>query len=99
MSDKMDRRLKRTAHMLSNPTLDTAARRGNTTEDERLLRAPDGQAGLDATHTDPCRVLRIMVAFRAGSDNLAPLTPAAPLFGSARGGPADPSYHASHRTV
>src|SRR5919202_158887 len=70
-NNNKDRRHKRAAHMLSNPTLDSAARRGNATEDERLLQGPDGHAGLDFTHTDPWRVLRIMGEFVAGFDNLA----------------------------
>src|SRR5919206_890714 len=99
MSDKIDRRLKRAAHMLSNPTLDTAARRGNTTEDERLLQGPDGHAGLDFTHTDPWRVLRIMGEFVAGFDNLAHITRAVSFFGSARVGPDDPMYQAARETA
>src|ERR671933_133992 len=73
-NNNKDRRHKRAAHMLSNPTLDSAARRGNATEDERLLQGPDGHAGLDFTHTDPWRVLRIMGEFVAGFDNLAHVT-------------------------
>ena len=99
MSDKIDRRLKRGAHMLSNPTLDTAARRGNATEDERLLQGPDGHAGLDFTHTDPWRVLRIMGEFVAGFDNLAHVTRAVSFFGSARVGPDDPMYQAARETA
>ena len=99
MSDKVDRRLKRAAHMLSNPTLDRAARRGNTTEDERLLQGPDGRADLDFTHTDPWRVLRIMGEFVAGFDNLAHITRAVSFFGSARVGPDDPMYQAARETA
>src|SRR2546423_12586955 len=99
MSDKMDRRLKRTAHMLANQTLDTAARRGNATEDERLLQGPDGRAGLDFTHTDPWRVLRIMGEFVSGFDNLARITRAVSFFGSARVGPDDPMYQAARETA
>jgi uncharacterized protein (TIGR00730 family) len=94
-----DRRLKRAAHMLSNPTLDRTARRGNATEDERLLQGPDGHAGLDFTHTDPWRVLRIMGEFVAGFDNLAHITRAVSFFGSARVGPNDPMYQAARETA
>src|ERR687888_1123222 len=99
MSDKIDRRQKRAAHMLSNPTLDRAARRGNATEDERLLQGPNGHAGLDFTHTDPWRVLRIMGEFVAGFDNLAHITRAVSFFGSARVGPDDPMYQAARETA
>src|SRR5919205_3548040 len=99
MSDKIDRRQKRAAHMLSNPTLDHTARRGNATEDERLLQGPDGHAGFDFTHTDPWRVLRIMGEFVAGFDNLAHITRAVSFFGSARVGPDDPMYQAARETA
>src|SRR5437868_10544597 len=99
MSNHIDRRLKRAEHMLSNPTLDRAALRGNATEDERLLQGPDGHAGLDFTHTDPWRVLRIMGEFVAGFDNLAHLTRAVSFFGSARVSPDDPMYEAARETA
>jgi uncharacterized protein (TIGR00730 family) len=82
-----------------NPSLNRAARSGQVTEDERLLRPPPipPAAVPDFTHTDPWRVLRIMSEFTAGFDALAHIGPAVAIFGSARVTPGDPMYQAARR--
>ncbi|SRR5579884_803207 len=77
-----------------NPSLNRAARTGQPTEDERLLRSPRiGRAQpSDFTHTDPWRVFRIMGEFVEGFDALATVGPAVSIFGSARVGEDDPTY-------
>ncbi len=73
-------------------------RKGQATEDERLLEAaPPGAS--DFTHTDPWRVLRIQSEFVEGFDALAALGPAVTLFGSARTLESDPMYAAALETA
>ena len=66
-----------------------------TTQDEQLLESPrpDG-----FTHTDPCRVFRIMGEFVEGFDELATLSRGIAIFGSARTQPDDPDYKAAQET-
>ena len=79
-----------------NPSLNVASRKGQPTEDERLLnedmQRPDRGSFI---HTDPWRVLRIMGEFVHGFDTLAEIGPAVTIFGSARVGEDDPTYAAA----
>jgi uncharacterized protein (TIGR00730 family) len=99
MSDTTDPRRGDAERMQPNPTLNRAARRGGATEDERLLQGPGAEAGVDFTHTDPWRVLRIMGEFVAGFDALAHVERAVSFFGSARMLPSDPMYDAARDTA
>jgi uncharacterized protein (TIGR00730 family) len=67
-----------------------------TTQDEQLLESP-GPA--EFTHTDTWRVFRIMGEFVEGFDELATLTHAIAIFGSARTRKDDPYYHAAQETA
>ena len=67
-----------------------------TTQDEQLLESP-GPA--EFTHTDTWRVFRIMGEFVEGFDELATLTRAIAVFGSARTHPDDPYYAAAQETA
>ena len=82
------------AGMVSNPTLNRAARSGRKTEDEQLLTRFELQEPREAdfTRTDPWRVLRVMSEFVDGFDALAHLGPAVTFFGSARVKEDDPDY-------
>lgn len=60
-----------------------------STTDQRLL---DDRGSNEWVHTDPWRVLRIQSEFVEGFGALAELGPAIGVFGSARSGPADPTY-------
>jgi uncharacterized protein (TIGR00730 family) len=63
------------------------------TEDEKLLRLPQGAAlPDDFTRTDTWRLMRITGEFIEGFDRLATVTKAVTVFGSARVGPSDPWY-------
>jgi uncharacterized protein (TIGR00730 family) len=65
----------------------------HVTEDEKLLRLPQGVARPDDfTRTDTWRVMRILGEFIEGFDRLATVTKAVTVFGSARIGPRDPWY-------
>ena len=66
------------------------------TQDEQLLESP-GPA--EFTHTDTWRVFRIMGEFVEGFDELATLTRAIAIFGSARTRKDDPYYHAAQETA
>ena len=66
-----------------NPTLARAARSGQLTEDEKLLRT-DMAPGTDFTVTDPWRVMRMTGELIAGIDALAHVGRAVSIFGSAR---------------
>lgn len=67
-----------------------------TTQDEQLLESP----GPDQfTHTDTWRVFRIMGEFVEGFDELATLTRAVSIFGSARTSKDDPFYAAAEETA
>ena len=66
------------------------------TQDEQLLESP-GPA--EFTHTDTWRVFRIMGEFVAGFDELANLTRAIAIFGSARTRKDDPDYQAAQETA
>jgi uncharacterized protein (TIGR00730 family) len=68
------------------------------TEDEKLLRLPDGGRPDDFTRTDTWRVMRIMGEFIEGFDTLAQVTKAVTVFGSARTAPGDPWYAAAQET-
>ena len=63
------------------------------TEDEKLLQ--QASPGVDFTHTDPWRVMRIMGEFIEGFDTLASVNKAVTIFGSARTVPDDPAYIAA----
>jgi uncharacterized protein (TIGR00730 family) len=67
-----------------------------TTQDEQLLESP-GPA--EFTHTDTWRVFRIMGEFVEGFDELATLTRAIAIFGSARTRTDDPDYRAAQETA
>src|SRR5215813_2806213 len=67
---------------------------GNT-QDERLLQAPRGDEFL---HTDTWRVFRIMGEFVQGFEELAHITNAVAIFGSARTRPDDPVDQAARET-
>jgi uncharacterized protein (TIGR00730 family) len=82
--------------MQENPTLNTAARTGRHTEDERLLESPTPP---DFIHTDPWRVFRIMGEFVEGFDTLATVGRAVAIFGSARVKPDNPQYEAARATA
>ncbi|MEA2526818.1 MAG: hypothetical protein QOF73_4045 [Thermomicrobiales bacterium] len=84
-------------HMIPNPTLDRAARRGRPTEDSLFLcwTDEDRERASAFTNSDPWRVLRIGGEFVAGFDALAELGPAVTVFGSARIREEDPAYAAA----
>lgn len=66
------------------------------TQDEQLLETPSHD---EFTHTDTWRVFRIMGEFVKGFDELATLTRAVSIFGSARTSPEDPYYKAAQETA
>jgi len=66
------------------------------TQDEQLLETPKQD---DFTHTDTWRVLRITGEFIEGFDNLASITRAVSVFGSARTPATDPQYKAAEETA
>src|SRR5690242_19653153 len=65
------------------------------TQDEQLLESPRAD---EFTHTDPWRVFRIMGEFVEGFDELASVSRAVAIFGSARTKPDDPDYKAAQET-
>jgi uncharacterized protein (TIGR00730 family) len=67
-----------------------------TTQDEQLLESPRPD---EFTHTDTWRVFRIMGEFVEGFDELAALTRAISIFGSARSKPDEPYYKAARETA
>src|ERR1043165_9554041 len=67
-----------------------------TTQDEQLLESPRPD---EFTHTDPWRVFRIMGEFVEGFDELASVSSAVAVFGSARTKPDDPDYKAAEETT
>src|SRR5213083_2016520 len=67
-----------------------------TTQDEQLLESPGPD---EFTHTDTWRVFRIMGEFVEGFDELATLTRAISIFGSARTHSDDPDYTAAQETA
>jgi uncharacterized protein (TIGR00730 family) len=75
------------------PSLNRAAKTGRKTEDQELLEAPGTAESF--TNTDPWRVLRITGEFVEGFDELARLSRAVSIFGSARVTPDDPMYQAT----
>src|SRR5919202_3263074 len=77
--------------------IDQSVRTLPVTEDEKLLQS--GSRPDDFTRTDPWRVLRIMGEFIEGFDTLAGIERGVSIFGSARIGPDDPSYHAAEETA
>lgn len=68
----------------------------HATQDEQLLESPRSD---EFTHTDTWRVFRIMGEFVEGFDELASLTRAISMFGSARAKPDDPYYSAAQETA
>lgn len=84
----------RTGSPSEAPALNRAARTGQATQDEQLLKPPPHESVL-FTHTDPWRVLRIQGEFVEGFDALAELGPAVTIFGSARTKEANPYYQAA----
>lgn len=66
------------------------------TQDEQLLESPGPD---EFTHTDTWRVFRIMGEFVEGFDELATLTRAISIFGSARTNPADRYYQLAQETA
>jgi uncharacterized protein (TIGR00730 family) len=71
-------------------------RQHHATQDEQLLESPRHD---EFTHTDTWRVFRIMGEFVEGFDELASLTRAVAIFGSARTLPENPAYHAAQETA
>lgn len=84
-------------HMIPNPTLNRAARLGQPTEDQKLLRWTDQDRERAAafTQSDTWRVFRIVGEFVAGFDTLAGIGPAVTIFGSARVLEDEPMYAAA----
>jgi uncharacterized protein (TIGR00730 family) len=78
-------------------SIDQSIRTLPVTEDEKLLQS--GSRPDDFTRTDPWRVMRIMGEFIEGFDTLAGVERGVSIFGSARIGPDDPSYHAAEETA
>jgi len=74
---------------IQSPRLSRAARTGQPTEDEKLLRAPVPEP-VPFTQTDPWRVMRITGEFVEGFEALAELGPAVTIFGGARLPETDP---------
>jgi uncharacterized protein (TIGR00730 family) len=66
------------------------------TQDEQLLNTPKHD---EFTRSDTWRVLRITGEFIEGFDNLATVTRAVSIFGSARTLPDDPQYKAAQETA
>jgi uncharacterized protein (TIGR00730 family) len=66
------------------------------TQDEQLLNTPKHD---EFTRSDTWRVLRITGEFIEGFDNLATVTRAVSIFGSARTLPDDPYYKAAQETA
>jgi uncharacterized protein (TIGR00730 family) len=66
------------------------------TQDEQLLESPGPD---EFTHTDTWRVFRIMGEFVEGFDELATLTRAISIFGSARTHSDDPDYKSAQETA
>jgi uncharacterized protein (TIGR00730 family) len=66
------------------------------TQDERLLESP--RKPEEFLHTDTWRVFRIMGEFVQGFEDLAHITNAVSIFGSARTLPDDPIYEAARET-
>jgi uncharacterized protein (TIGR00730 family) len=83
----------------TNPTLARAARSGQPTQDEQLLRSPVRVPPDDFTHSDPWRVLRITGEFVEGFDTLAHVGRAVAIFGSARVAPSSPTYELARATA
>jgi uncharacterized protein (TIGR00730 family) len=77
-------------------TIDTEKHQPGTTQDEQLLESPRAD---EFTHTDTWRVFRIMGEFVTGFDELATLSRAVSIFGSARTSPDDPDYKAAQETA
>lgn len=75
---------------------DPEERQHYATQDEQLLETPRHD---EFTHTDTWRVFRIMGEFVEGFDELATLTHAVSIFGSARTSAADPYYQAAQETA
>lgn len=76
--------------------VDPEDRQHYPTQDEQLLETPRHD---EFTHTDTWRVFRIMGEFVKGFDELATLTRAVSIFGSARTSPDDPYYKAAQETA
>ncbi|HYY59129.1 MAG TPA: hypothetical protein VE842_17500, partial [Pyrinomonadaceae bacterium] len=66
------------------------------TQDEQLLDTPKQD---EFTRSDTWRVLRITGEFIEGFDNLATVTRAVSIFGSARTGAEDSYYRAAQETA
>jgi hypothetical protein len=83
--------------MIPNITLNRAAKRGEPTEDRKLLSWTDRDRARAAafTHSDPWRIMRITGEFVTGFDALAGIGPAVTVFGSARTHADDPMYAAA----
>lgn len=74
-----------------SPAINRAARRGEATQDEKLLAEPRPDRP-DFTQSDPWRVMRIQGEFVAGFEALANIGPAVTIFGSARVRTGTPLY-------
>src|SRR5829696_890584 len=95
----MDEPKKRPAHVTTHaPALNRAARKGERTEDEKLLECvSEEQAAF--RNTDPWRVWRIVSEFVEGFDAMADVCKAVSIFGSARVKPDDPMYSAAREVA
>src|SRR5687767_15451184 len=80
---------------MADPT-ETDKHQPGTTQDEQLLESPRAD---EFTHTDTWRVFRIMGEFVTGFDELATLSRAVSIFGSARTHQDDPDYKAAQETA
>lgn len=77
-------------------TKEPEKRQQPATQDEQLLESPRHD---EFTHTDTWRVFRIMGEFVEGFDELATLTRAVAIFGSARTSPDNPEFAAAQETA
>jgi uncharacterized protein (TIGR00730 family) len=77
-------------------TTEEEPRPQHPTQDEQLLESPRGD---EFTHTDTWRVFRIMGEFVQGFEELASLTRAISIFGSARTLPDEQDYKAAQETA
>ncbi len=80
----------------NNKWLNVAARTGQRTQDEQLLKAPaEAPEVAQFKETDTWRVFRIMGEFVTGFDTLAEIGDAITIFGSARVRSGHPQYEAA----
>ena len=91
----MPRKKKEPEHRRGAVVVRGKARGDGGTEDQKLLRSQEPEAG--SQETDAWRTLRIMSEFVEGFDALANVGPAISIFGSARVGRRNRYYGAARR--